>query len=110
MTNESPAAFLAQCILDSPYFADEPSTLAELDAYADELSDEPEPLRDRLIFMLDLDIRDLAHNSNYDDFLPDDAARELSDDDCADIDALLRADSDLYERIADALIARALDS
>lgn len=115
--------FLAECILASDYFNDAPAiayppfdsepaptmtTFDDLAAYCDYFDDAT--LRDRLISMLDLDIRDLAHNSNYDAFMPDDATRELSDDDFADIDRILNdPDTRLYDMIADALLARAFD-
>jgi hypothetical protein len=104
----SPATFLAECILASTYF-DDITDAASLDAYAAELpfTDADATLRDRLIEMLDLDLRDLAHNANYDDFLADDITRDLCDDDFAAIDRILRdSDTDLYDILADALIAR----
>lgn len=126
INESSPATFLAESIMRSAYFNDAPCTfppftdeqpptmrtMRDLDAYANAFNHAPDlddrPLRDRLIDALDNDLRDLAHNANYDDFLDD--ARELCDDDFADIDRILNdPDTDLYDLIADALIARASD-
>jgi len=118
--------FLADCILASDYFNDadaiayppfhsDPAptlrTFDDLDAYAAELPfSASTSLRDRLIDMLDLDIRDLAHNANYDAFLDDDITRELSDDDFDDIHRILNdCDNNIFELIADALLSRAFD-
>ena len=121
MTNfeSSPATFLAESIMRSPYFNDEPCTyppfadddpptmrtLADLADYAQCHIDN---LRPALIDALDSDLRDLAHNSNYDAFLPADITRELCDADYDDITRILNdPDTDLYDQLADALIARA---
>lgn len=104
-------AFLADSILASPYFNDDADpmlTFDDLARYADYFRDDYPNLRDSLLMMLDLDLRDLAHNANYDDFIDD--TRELSDDDFDDILRILHdPDTDLYDRIADALLARAFD-
>ena len=122
MTNSIDAQTLADAILASDYFNDatidyppfasDPApamrTLADLADYAQCHIDN---LRPALIAALDDDLRDLIHNSNFDAIIPtsinidDDARTDFIHPDL--IADLINNSDELYDLLADKLIARA---